>query len=161
MKNFLCSCILLLIFAGCKPGLPKDIIQPGPMGDILYDIHIADGYIATMPNQDSAKKVSAAFYQGIYRKFGTDSAGYTRSMNYYADHPAVLGPIYEQVTEKLKKTKDSVEKQNEKRLKREAKVREAAQKKTRDSLRKVADRQQPAAAKQTVKPLAPAVQKKK
>ena len=33
----------LLLITACKPGVPKDVIQPDDMEDILYDFHLAQG----------------------------------------------------------------------------------------------------------------------
>ena len=137
MRNFLCFCILLLAFAACKPGIPKEVIPQEKMTDILYNISLADGYITTIPNQDSAKRLSAAYYKGIYKKFAVDSASYTKSMNYYYDHPEVLAAMYTEITGKLDKDKVVVAKQDEKRLLAEKKkTEEAAKKLHADSLKK-------------------------
>jgi hypothetical protein len=118
MRRFCWACLALIVVEGCKPGLPKDIVQPDKMNAVLYDIHMADGYITTIPNQDSAKKISAAYYKGIYKKFGIDSVMYTRSMNYYYDHPDLMANMYTTITKRLEKTKDSLNKIQEKRLKK-------------------------------------------
>lgn len=137
MRNFLCFCILLLAFAACKPGIPKDIIQQEQMTDILYNISLADGYITTLPSQDSAKRISASYYNGIYKKFAVDSALYAKSMNYYYDHPDLLVAMYTKITDKLNKDKVVVAKQDEKRLLAEKKKKEAAAKKLHaDSLQR-------------------------
>lgn len=99
----------MLIYA-CKPGIPKDIIQPQKMEDILFDVHIVDGYVTTFPNPDSSKKIASAYYKGIYKKFGVDSALYNKSLNYYYAHPDVMNTMYENITKKLSKTKDKVNK---------------------------------------------------
>ena len=36
-------CAVILLMTGCKPGVPKEYIQPDDMEDILYDYHVADG----------------------------------------------------------------------------------------------------------------------
>ncbi|WP_183883403.1 DUF4296 domain-containing protein [Pedobacter cryoconitis] len=125
MKNFLCICLLLISIGGCKPGIPSNIIQPDKMEEVLYDVHIADGYIATIPDPDSAKNTSAAYYKGIYKRFEIDSALYSRSMNYYYDHPDVFNVMYEKITAKLKKTKEKEDKLNAKRLKKIEAIRKA------------------------------------
>ncbi|WP_158800499.1 DUF4296 domain-containing protein [Pedobacter sp. L105] len=132
MRRFCWVGLLFIVIGGCKPKIPENIIHPSRMGVILYDIHVVDGYIASIPKQDSAKKVSAAFYKGVYRKFSIDSAIFTRSMNYYYDHPDVLSNIYDRVTTSLKKSKDSVDKIQRKIMLKA----EALQKKKRDSIEK-------------------------
>ncbi|MBB6498286.1 DUF4296 domain-containing protein [Pedobacter cryoconitis] len=132
MRNFLCICLLLIGIGGCKQGIPSDIIQPDKMTDVLYNIHLTDGYIGTIPGQDSARRVSASFYKGVYQKFNIDSLSYTRSMNYYYDHPDVLSTIYTKITDRLKKSKTIEDKAQEKRLKKLAAIRKAK----RDSMEK-------------------------
>jgi hypothetical protein len=111
MRKFLALGLLCFILISCKSkGVPKEFIQPDKMEKILIDIHIADSYISTMTKPDSAKKVSAAYYKGIYKKFNVDSASYTRSMNYYYMHPDKLTDIYDNIKKDLGKTKAKLEK---------------------------------------------------
>lgn len=151
MRNFLCVGLVLILFAGCKSKIPADIIQPEKMQVILYDIHIADGYVSTLSSsQDSAKKIAAAYYKGIYNKFAIDSVLYTKSMTFYYDHPEVLNGMYDQVNAALKKSKDSLDKVESKRVAKlsaaQKKAKLAAQnkleeentKKLKDSLTRVA-----------------------
>jgi len=116
MRNFLCIAMVVTIIAGCKSKIPENIIEPIKVESVLYDIHIADAYISTISNQDSAKKVASAYYKGIYKKFKIDSASYTKSMNFYYDHPDILTEMYKNVNASLKKTKDSLDKIETKRL---------------------------------------------
>ncbi|AOM78841.1 DUF4296 domain-containing protein [Pedobacter steynii] len=105
MRNFLYIVFLFLLISGCKPGIPKDIIQPDQISSILTDIHIVDGYVSTMPSADSARKVAASFYKGIYKKYGIDSAMYAKSMNYYNRDPRILDGIYTRVVDDLSRQK--------------------------------------------------------
>lgn len=111
MRKFLSLILISLSLISCKSkDVPKEIIQPQQMGKLLYDIHIADGYITSIGSADSAKKVSAAFYKGIYKKFNTDSVRYSKSMDYYYKHPELLTDIYKQITTDLEKTKKQQDK---------------------------------------------------
>lgn len=94
----------VLLYA-CKPGIPKEIIQPDQMGKLLFDINVVDGYITTITNRDSAKLVAAAYYKGIYKKFGVDSALYAKSMDYYYAHPDIMEKIYTAVEKTFVKEK--------------------------------------------------------
>ncbi|WP_432711965.1 DUF4296 domain-containing protein [Pedobacter sp.] len=146
MKNIFLYCFLFLVIAGCKDPIPKDVIQPDKMGKILYDIHIVDAYINTMPNPDSSKKVAAAYYKGIYKKFGIDSVAYHKSMDFYYNNPEVMAKMYESIQGSLSKTKTKIEKAQQVKLelanKKQAKkdslkadsVKKVALKKTKDSL---------------------------
>jgi len=111
MRKFLSLIFVSLLLICCKSKeVPKTVIQPKQMEKILYDIHIADSYITSIGDVDSAKRTSAAFYKGIYKKYKTDSARYTKSMDYYYNHPDLLSNIYEQVKKDLEKTKEKQDK---------------------------------------------------
>jgi len=106
MRNFLPLIVLLLCLTSCQSDrIPDTVIQPPQMERVLYDIHMVDGYINTMSKPDSARRISAAFYKGVYKKHGIDSATYSRSMDYYYKHPQVLSDMYEHIKKKLEATK--------------------------------------------------------
>ena len=106
MKRFFYLIIISVLFYACKPGIPKDIIQPSKMQDVLIDIHIVDGYVSTLPGADTAKKVGASYYKGIFKKFDIDSALYNQSMSYYYKHPDLMKKMYDSITVKLTVLKD-------------------------------------------------------
>ncbi|TCC91128.1 DUF4296 domain-containing protein [Pedobacter hiemivivus] len=108
MRNFLYIVIVFFSISGCKPGVPKDIIQPDEMAKVLHDIHIADSYIGQVARPDSVKIIAAGYYKGIYKKYDIDSALYNKSMNYYYKEPKVLNDIYVKVTGQLTKEKDAI-----------------------------------------------------
>jgi hypothetical protein len=72
------------------------------MEKVLYDIHVADGYVSYLPSVDSAKKLISPVYKGIYKKFNTDSAQFAQSMDYYYRHPDVLAKMYEKISSRIK-----------------------------------------------------------
>ncbi len=101
MKKFLPIIILFILLQGCKPGIPKEIIQPSEMEKVLFDIHVVDGYLVTFTNQDTVKIVASSYYNGIYKKFGIDSVLFKKSMDYYYSHPVILNQIYTNVEKKF------------------------------------------------------------
>ncbi|WP_233164634.1 DUF4296 domain-containing protein [Pedobacter sp. ASV28] len=105
MNRFFAIVFLTILLYGCKPGIPKDIVQPPEMEKILTDIHIVDGYVASMSSPDSAKKVTAPIYKGIFKKYGIDSAMHAKSMDYYYRHPNILVKMYDNITSRLEKQK--------------------------------------------------------
>ncbi|WP_262890784.1 DUF4296 domain-containing protein [Pedobacter quisquiliarum] len=106
MRKFLSLIFISFSIICCKSKeIPKDIIPPNQMQKILYDIHIADAYITTIGDADSAKKVSSAYYKGIYKKFKTDSVRYNKSMDYYYQNPGLLTDMYDRIKADLEKTK--------------------------------------------------------
>ncbi|RNL56103.1 DUF4296 domain-containing protein [Pedobacter jejuensis] len=110
MRNLICVLAATIILFACKAKRPNDIIEPDKMQKILYDIHVVDGYISTLPTPDTTKKVAAGYYRGIYKKFGIDSSKFANSMKYYYTHPADLDKIYKNISRTLEKRKRAMEK---------------------------------------------------
>ncbi|WP_285008531.1 DUF4296 domain-containing protein [Pedobacter faecalis] len=136
MRNFIVLGTLIFLMAGCKPGIPKDIVQPDQMASVLHDIHLTDGYINTIANIDTAKVLAAAYYKGIYKKYGIDSALYARSMEYYYSDPKTLDEIYKKVGTQFEKEKRQIVRADS--LKN-VKIEQAARKKAKADSAKVAD----------------------
>jgi hypothetical protein len=111
MNKFLIVIVVCVLLNSCKPGIPKDIIQPNQMEKVLFDIHVVDGFASglNLPNQDSAKKIISPLYKGVYKKHGIDSALLSQSLNYYYKHPDLLTVMYEHITKKLSKSKEKAE----------------------------------------------------
>ncbi|MCX2575143.1 DUF4296 domain-containing protein [Pedobacter sandarakinus] len=108
MKQIFCGLIVALFCVACKPKAPDGIIEQERMEKILFDIHVVDGYLSTIYAQDSARKVASKYYRGIYKKFDTDSAGYTNSLNYYYQNPTILAEIYASITKQLASQKKAM-----------------------------------------------------
>lgn len=102
--------MFFILIQGCKSGLPKDIIQPNKMEKVLFDIHVVDGYIGTIINQDTTKIIASSYYNGIYKKHGIDSALFNKSMNYYYSHPVILNDIYTNVEKVFTSEKEKYDK---------------------------------------------------
>jgi hypothetical protein len=109
MKRLIWVLMTAILWFGCKPGIPNGIIKPDKMEKILYDMHLVDGYISTIYVVDSAKKVAAAYYRGIYKKFGTDSVEYNKSLIWYNTNPKELETIYKNIQKSLSKQKKGME----------------------------------------------------
>ncbi|WP_443939577.1 DUF4296 domain-containing protein [Pedobacter sp. MW01-1-1] len=110
MKRIFWVLMFALFAFGCKPGIPEDVIEPDKMENILYDMHIVDGYLTTIYIPDSLKKVAAAYYGGIYKKFDTDSASYNRSLNYYYNKPELMQKMYDNIEKRMGWAKTSMNK---------------------------------------------------
>lgn len=110
MKRFFALMISCMLLYACKPGIPKEIIQPDQMEKVLFDVHVVDGYITTISNKDSAILVASSYYKGIYKKFGIDSALYAKSMNYYYNHPDLMEKMYTEVEKTFIKEREKNDK---------------------------------------------------
>ncbi|MES2830100.1 MAG: DUF4296 domain-containing protein [Bacteroidota bacterium] len=133
MKTYSYLVLFAICISACKPGIPKDIIQPDQMALVLNDVHIADGLITTV-QPDSAKIVAASFYNGIYKKFKIDSAIFYKSMDYYYRNPVIMDEIYKDVTASLLKQRLNLVRVDS--LKNAAISKKADRKKAADSIRK-------------------------
>jgi len=110
MKKLVWVLVVVVLWLGCKQKVPNGIINRDKMEEILFDIHLVDGYISTIYMQDSARKVGAAYYNGIYKKYDTDSVQYTRSLTYYNNNPEILQEIYKGIAKKLENQKIKMQK---------------------------------------------------
>lgn len=156
MTRFLLLLFCVTLIVACKPGIPKDIVQPAEMEKILFDIHVVDGYVSTIPTPDSARKVSAPIYKGVFKKYGIDSAIHAKSMAYYYRHPDILGKMYDKISSRLDKAREEEIKREEKEAKAKAKqvkpIDQAVEVKQTDTPKKATENKKIDTAKK-VKPL--------
>lgn len=103
MKRVFWIIMTSVLFFACNHGIPAGIIHEDNMENILFDIHLADGYLSTVYPPDSAKKVAAAYYNGIYKKYNIDSATYSKSLKFYNANPTLLEKIYKNIETRLVK----------------------------------------------------------
>lgn len=108
MKQLIFLVITFLFITGCKPGVPKELIQPEEMAKVLREIHIVDAFVGTVSNPDSVKIIAASYYKGIYKKYDIDSALYNKSLQYYYNNPKVMDEVYTQVTSVLTADKNKI-----------------------------------------------------
>lgn len=156
MTRFFLIVFCAVALGACKPGIPKEVIQPEEMEKILYDIHLVDGYISSIPTPDSAKKVSAPYYKGIFKKYGIDSAKHANSMAYYYKRPDLLTKMYEHISAKMAKARDKEISDQAKRdrliAQKEEKLRKALEAKKADSVKKANQKKQADSTKATQGP---------
>ena len=95
-----CLAWLAATFVGCKPGVPKEHIQPGKMEDILYDYHVADG-MAYLGDYQELPFRRKAYREAALRKHGVTEAQFDSSLVYYYRHTELLHDIYEKLSKRL------------------------------------------------------------
>lgn len=104
LRDILFFVIACSIIVACKPGVPKGIIKPGKMEDILFDIHVADGMVQNNPTAANNIEYNRTLYRlGVLKKYNVSQAEFDSSMVYYSRHSDRLHEIYEGVAEKLNK----------------------------------------------------------
>lgn len=111
MKYFVLFAIILLFsFCDSADKVPREIIQPGPMAEILTDIQLAEGALkAQFILGDSGKKLAPYYYEPVYLKHGVTGEQFRTSLSFYLDHPEKIQPVYDQVLENLNKMESGIE----------------------------------------------------
>lgn len=101
--------ISLLVFAGCQTKIkedkpPANLIADSTMRAVLVDVHLAEGasQVRNIPVADFNKYQKDQLLI-ILRFHHLDEKQFMDSYQYYSDHPAKLGLIYEGVINELSK----------------------------------------------------------
>ena len=104
-RLLLLSSVLLVMFLGsCKPGVPREFVQPRTMENILYDYHIALA-MAQEQYHDEEERLAyeKAYKLVVLRKYDVSEETFEASMQYYMRHTKRLHEIYERISERLEK----------------------------------------------------------
>ncbi len=118
--------IFLLFLIGCNTdklehqSVPKDMIAPKKMKEILCAIHLAEARISESAYQiqDSASYFFQKLKKDIFKKNKTDSLTFQKSFVYYSSKPELLSLLYNQITDSLKKMEEKLKKEEEKNKKK-------------------------------------------
>ena len=83
MKVFKLLILGLFLIVSCRDNdLPKDLIEEQKMIQIIADLHIIDGYMATLVYTDSTRINGKNFYGTVYKSHKTTKAVYEKSLKY-------------------------------------------------------------------------------
>lgn len=94
--------IILLGMTSCKPGVPRQYIQPGKMEDILCDYHIAQGMGQTAAGSEEQRNYKILLYEdAVFRKYGVTRAEFDSSLQFYYKRSDWFRKIYERVSDRL------------------------------------------------------------
>ena len=95
MKVFKLFILGLFLIISCRDNeLPKDLIEEQKMIQIIADLHIIDGYMATLVYTDSTRINGKNFYATVYKSHKTTRAVYEKSLKYYSMDPVRLDSMY-------------------------------------------------------------------
>jgi Domain of unknown function (DUF4296) len=98
MKVFKLLILGFVLIVSCKNNeLPNDLIEEQKMIQIIADLHIIDGYMATLVYTDSIRINGKNFYATVYKSHKTTKAVYERSLKYYSMDPVRLDSMYNRV----------------------------------------------------------------
>ncbi|WP_395808872.1 DUF4296 domain-containing protein [Daejeonella sp.] len=98
MKVFKLFFLALVLIVSCRDNdVPKDLIEEQRMIQIIADLHIIDGYMASLVYTDSTRINGKNFYTTVYKSHKTTKAVYEKSLKYYSMDPVRLDSMYNRV----------------------------------------------------------------
>lgn len=109
LNKLLTGAILLIItaFPCCQPkkgepGGAEPEISRDSLPYIIAEMHLADAVIVVEETRMGiAQPTDSAYYEPIFRKYGTSRADFQAAVHYYANHPEEFEEIYNEVTRLL------------------------------------------------------------
>jgi len=101
MRRFHALLALLLLIIACKPGVPRQYLQPDDMEDILFDYHVGMGMAEQAEGNYAYNKIR--YKNEVFRKHGISEADFDSSMVYYMQHSYLLADLYKSLQERLGK----------------------------------------------------------
>lgn len=100
MRIVLNGLMVLLFLSSCGEKMPDNVIPQYRMQDVLVDVHLVDGQLASMPI-DSARAYRNAYYDAVFIHYGIDSTMFRRSIEFYSTRPYIMSELYAAVEKKL------------------------------------------------------------
>lgn len=92
---------------GCGKEVPRNVIQPGRMENILYDYHLS---IAMSNNLSYSENYQREVYKNsVFDKYHITEAEFDSSMVWYTRHTEELAAIYKNLGERFRKEKKQVQ----------------------------------------------------
>lgn len=124
-KNiFLPFCLIFLMFSCQQDSTPKGIVEKEKMINMIVDFQITDSYLNQVYNQDTMKMQAHTRYNYIFKKYGVDSATFSRSLSYYSRHTEEFNKMFNGVLDSLNKMESTLRitdsLKNRKRLERDS-----------------------------------------
>ncbi|MEL6537303.1 MAG: DUF4296 domain-containing protein [Bacteroidota bacterium] len=103
MKNhYMTAGLVLLLACGSETSLPSDVIPPEKMVGILVNIHQADANVGNLKiSEDSAFIVMRHFELAVWDHHGVTEEEYSRSQQWYLQHPDKYTEVYTVVVDSL------------------------------------------------------------
>lgn len=103
------SALMLCGLFGCGKKVPKDVIQPQAMEDLLYDYHLATTLSADLPYNENYKKEAYLAY--VFKKHHVTEAEFDSSMVWYSRHSDEITTIYQNLQKRMETTAEQLKKQ--------------------------------------------------
>lgn len=99
--------MILVLMSGCGKEIPKDIIKPDKMENVLYDYHMAMSMFNNQYHMENHQKNSLMNY--IYDKHQITAAVFDSSMVWYTREARELTAIYDKLEKRFKREHNHME----------------------------------------------------
>ena len=93
--------VICMTCIGCKPGVPKDVIQPDEMEDILYDYYLSREMAQKPSGEGNSSYLRTLYYKAVLKKHGVTEAEFDSSLVYYYGHADDFAKIYSRVSDRM------------------------------------------------------------
>jgi len=85
-----------LLLMACNNNLPKGVLKPEKMQQVLFDVIQADELVNLKYTADTSLNrlsQSVDLYQAVFKIHDVSADDFKRSFSFYQNHPALLKPI--------------------------------------------------------------------
>lgn len=98
----------IALMAGCKPGVPEDVIQPDKMENILYDYFMSREMASNSSADGNSSFRRTMYFHTVLKKHGVSEAEFDSSLVYYYGHCEDFTKIYNRVGERMENYAKSI-----------------------------------------------------
>jgi len=103
MRKAIYICFTVILIACSNSSLPKGILTPDKMENIVYDLLKADEYLSNFVSKDTSvniKKQRGIFYGKIFKLYDTNRKEFYTSYAYYQQHPDIQKTLFDSISAK-------------------------------------------------------------
>lgn len=105
------------LLASCSNKQEADVLSPQRLESILYDYHLAQVMISSLPSSERFKK--DLYFDYVYDKHGVTAAEVDSSLVYYARYPKELAEVYERLSVRVERNISRINEEDNMKLLRE------------------------------------------
>ena len=97
------SVLLVALLVSCKVEIPKEVLPPEKMEQVLYDYHLAQAMITTVASLEYKEKL---MYRSVYGKHNISKELFDSSLVWYNRYPKHMKQIYINLEARLQRDVD-------------------------------------------------------
>ncbi len=92
---------ICMVCIGCKPTVPRDVIQPDDMEDILYDYYLSREMAQKPSGEGNSPYLRTLYYKAVLKKHGVTEAEFDSALVYYYGHADEFSRIFSRVSDRM------------------------------------------------------------